>query len=222
MRNIKHKILGSLLCLAVLTPISGQASLVTVEFAGIITSSHDPVTVGGEFSVSVSLDTGAALLAVDSGGIFDPGLRYRYDPSDMSMIVSLPGLADISIVADPALSFSLIYVRDNAGGADLGDGVLVETDGISLSVQDAAWQSSIIIRGLILDMFDGGGIAPGLFDPRLLDQELTAFQFGNVDFSENYIGTIDSFRVVPLPAAVWLFGSALLGLAGVSRRRQQR
>lgn len=32
-------------------------------------------------------------------------------------------------------------------------------------------------------------------------------------------GTLEFVNTVPLPAAVWLFGSALLGLAGVGRRR---
>ena len=31
---------------------------------------------------------------------------------------------------------------------------------------------------------------------------------------------LDSVRVVPVPAAVWLFGSALLGLGAVARRRK--
>ncbi len=38
-----------------------------------------------------------------------------------------------------------------------------------------------------------------------------------------YVGTIDGFggpTTVPVPAAVWLFGSGLIGLAGVARRRK--
>lgn len=38
-----------------------------------------------------------------------------------------------------------------------------------------------------------------------------------------YVGTIDGFvapAAVPVPAAVWLFGSGLIGLAGVARRRK--
>ena len=39
-----------------------------------------------------------------------------------------------------------------------------------------------------------------------------------------YVGTIDGFTApvsaVPVPAAVWLFGSGLVGLAGVARRRK--
>ena len=38
-----------------------------------------------------------------------------------------------------------------------------------------------------------------------------------------YVGTIDGFEApaeVPVPAAVWLFGSGLAGLAAVARRRK--
>ena len=35
----------------------------------------------------------------------------------------------------------------------------------------------------------------------------------------NYVGTEVTVNVVPVPAAVWLFGSGLLGLVGIARRR---
>lgn len=40
--------------------------------------------------------------------------------------------------------------------------------------------------------------------------------FGNVHYGLNLVGTISS---VPVPAAAWLFGSGLLGLVGVARRK---
>jgi len=42
--------------------------------------------------------------------------------------------------------------------------------------------------------------------------------FGGVTFVLHLTGTVAS--AVPVPAAVWLFGSGLLGLAGVARRRK--
>ncbi len=49
-------------------------------------------------------------------------------------------------------------------------------------------------------------------------------------YNDNYLGYIDSdfddmlvrasFSVVPIPAAAWLFGSGLLGLIGLARRRK--
>ncbi|HYQ73071.1 MAG TPA: VPLPA-CTERM sorting domain-containing protein, partial [Gammaproteobacteria bacterium] len=47
-----------------------------------------------------------------------------------------------------------------------------------------------------------------------------------IDFVVNGVANMDTIidnitAVVPVPAAVWLFGSGLLGLAGVARRRKR-
>ncbi len=50
-----------------------------------------------------------------------------------------------------------------------------------------------------------------------------SFDSGDDNFYPNYVsGTWTSYTVsaVPVPAAVWLFGSGLLGLVGVARRRR--
>jgi hypothetical protein len=39
------------------------------------------------------------------------------------------------------------------------------------------------------------------------------------DFTNTYEGAIINPSAVPVPAALWLFGSGLLGLVGVARRR---
>ena len=40
-----------------------------------------------------------------------------------------------------------------------------------------------------------------------------------IGFSPTFTGTA---TVVPIPAAAWLFGSGLLGMVGVARRRRQK
>lgn len=40
------------------------------------------------------------------------------------------------------------------------------------------------------------------------------------DFNANFDFTVPETSAVPVPAAVWLFGSGLLGLVGVARRRK--
>ena len=48
--------------------------------------------------------------------------------------------------------------------------------------------------------------------------------FGGLAFGEQVLGTVEltdsSLSIVPIPAAVWLFGSALAGLFGAGRREQ--
>jgi hypothetical protein len=46
---------------------------------------------------------------------------------------------------------------------------------------------------------------------------LQTYNFGSIEVTAN--GTLEAVTAVPLPAAVWLFGSGLLGLAGIGRRR---
>jgi hypothetical protein len=41
----------------------------------------------------------------------------------------------------------------------------------------------------------------------------------NVTFSDGTVLSVD-IKVVPIPPAVWLFGSGLLGLVGIARRRK--
>ena len=48
---------------------------------------------------------------------------------------------------------------------------------------------------------------------------LQSYTFGKVSLSSAGVLTFSSGSAVPLPGAVWLFGSGLLGLFGVSRRR---
>jgi hypothetical protein len=45
--------------------------------------------------------------------------------------------------------------------------------------------------------------------------------FGGVLYALHLVGTVEAAPVVPVPAAVWLFGSGLLGLVGVARRKRK-
>jgi hypothetical protein len=64
----------------------------------------------------------------------------------------------------------------------------------------------------------GGGTAPlyGLTGNGTTGQ-LQSYVLATLDLNSN--GTLEAIAPVPLPAAVWLFGSGLLGLLGARRRR---
>ena len=61
-------------------------------------------------------------------------------------------------------------------------------------------------------------------DPTIyLDQEAFDAKYGSESFLLSDYYTLqfsDNVGVVPLPAAAWLFGSGLLGLVGVARRKK--
>jgi hypothetical protein len=44
---------------------------------------------------------------------------------------------------------------------------------------------------------------------------------GDIDFDDMMVRAKFTSTVVPVPAAAWLFGSGLLGLIGMARRRKQ-
>ena len=104
-------------------------------------------------------------------------------------------------------------------GADLaGAGVdIIVGDGTNTSTA-ASW------TGLAAT----GGSAPG----DLVAQALMGITWGSVNSSavtslqfvvtgvQNLDSIIDNISAVPVPAAVWLFGSGLLGLVGVARRKK--
>jgi len=46
--------------------------------------------------------------------------------------------------------------------------------------------------------------------------------FGGVPYTLTLVGHVDAPAAVPVPAAAWLFGSGLMGLVGVARRRKAR
>lgn len=68
----------------------------------------------------------------------------------------------------------------------------------------------------LIDGFDVGGLSMTSFTIRP-EQDGNKANGASADTSV-YLHSID-FTEVPVPAAAWLFGSAMLGLAGVARRR---
>ncbi len=111
-------------------------------------------------------------------------------------------------------TFALSSALPFTSGADL-NAITLDNDGNNANLQD-----DIVLR--FTDSFDhddpfsisGNGSVPGL-DFSLLNP--------GVYTRENTVAlltlTIES-NAVPLPAAAWLFGSGLLGLAGIARHKK--
>ena len=76
--------------------------------------------------------------------------------------------------------------------------------------------------------FQGKGtdtIKIGALNTRLWDVDAYALAWedlvggGDGDY-QDFVVMVDSVLTAPVPAAVWLFGSGLLGLIGISRRKK--
>jgi hypothetical protein len=114
---------------------------------------------------------------------------------------------------------------NNVGNIPMGGGVQdcgTSTDGIcGTGVNDAA---GTISNGSGVAAFTWSGVYG---EGYTLDYTATVprgdpSNFGGVFYGLHLIGTVEAAPpVVPVPAAVWLFGSGLLGLVGVARRKRK-
>lgn len=87
-------------------------------------------------------------------------------------------------------------------------------------------QSSVNFNFNVFSTNPGDGLLPGdssnfmFMDTTATNYAMTAF-FDLTNMMQNPIsGSFASYSPVPIPAAAWLFGSGLLGLAGIARRKK--
>jgi hypothetical protein len=75
--------------------------------------------------------------------------------------------------------------------------------------------SSIIVDGFVVSGNEGNGVI-------LFEGEFSSISFTSTN--ENWyaftVGANGEAAVIPVPAAIWLFGSGLLGLVGMARRKK--
>jgi len=87
--------------------------------------------------------------------------------------------------------------------------IVVEVTALPVSTP---WFSNVTLNGNALTQLNGGW----LYDGVLAAGDYTIQMFGKSP--NNIAGYLLSVQT-PIPAAVWLFGSALMGLTGISRRK---
>ena len=136
--------------------------------------------------------------------------------------VILSDVSTILIDLVPDLSFSL--TSDAAG-----IGSLTVDSGAALSATFNNLAINHIINGMVswnADLtYTGGSLASGLTSGRIEGTfgGITGFNIGAPLLGQAFAGTagvakLGTVGVVPVPPAIWLFGSGLLGLAGIARR----
>ena len=189
-----------------IVPVFALASMGMVSTASAATLSLVD-SVNGLSSVELGIGESVTFNLVIEGltqDLFAAGYAGTYDPAVASL--------DSAVGAGGFTSFS---------GAVIDSGAGTVTDGLStFGATDPVSQ--------LLASFTFTALSNGSFNFVVADD---AFQGGFLygDFSQvlNDLGGTDliataNISVVPLPAAVWLFGSALIGLVGMSRRQKQR
>jgi len=168
--------------------------------------------------------TGSYLYNTDDDLIQDLGdfTRHRFYPSgDTKSQININGID----YEDP---FVDVNVADNtfAGGRDE-----VFFGGILSSINSTDWIWNLRLRDtatgtvgqLVTDdslpSIDFYNSFPLGSTPPIPPQAIIFGRAGSAFFVEAEVTTL-SAQVVPIPAAVWLFGSGLIGLIGVARRKK--
>lgn len=108
------------------------------------------------------------------------------------------------------------------GGAVESFNVQISTDNLTyIDLGDISGQPS----GIDIDSFIGSGVTLGEMYSYVLLTDVapnqSGFPFGEADIDA--VGAISSappVNPVPVPAAAWLFGTALIGFVGMARRRK--
>ncbi len=194
---------------------------------------HISTHVGGSNGASAYFDGNGDYLSISNSSIFDFSGPFTIDfymyPLDGDMAnqyVAGKSCPDCGLGVD--IRFDGGYM--DGWGYDGWSGQLTEDrTGPSLvmlnawnhiMVSAAADQVSLYINGTLAVQRDRGTISDGIHPFRIGYQS----DFGGAGFK----GYIDNFRIsdaalspVPIPGAVWLLGSGLIGLLGFRRKRRK-
>ena len=129
-------------------------------------------------------------------------------------------------------TFEWTYVEDDfEGGAGLFSELSIPFTTHTLADLNITFDIKKSIEFTLIDNLDSDGVDISLvFDPPLTPTQSTLLNLNTLTGSKYSIGgtgTNNAFIsggispvVVPVPAAVWLFGSGLVGLIGVAREKK--
>ena len=202
----------------ILKPVLGASLL--LAFSG--SSNASLIT----FTIPNGLNTQGTVTIVSSGttlNLFNPvdafgntGTFESFSSEGLFFSNQAGGLHDFNFTFDKYVGI-VSYEVGNVPNGDTGSFDLSSSPGSGSSLNNAVGfiGSSIIVGSFELDTFQ-----TGFFDTF----EIVDGSSGNgfPPFYQILSITVDDFEVatVPVPAAVWLFGSGLLGLIGVARRKR--
>ncbi len=167
--------------------------------------------------------TNVSASSIDLNGLVlsDDGIDTHTIDNGGSLIIAPNQLLVFGRNDDISLNGGYVpdYVYSNFNLANFEDEIVLSQDGTEILRLIYTAGSNISVSGISAELDIGFGIPPNQFDYVLT----VAPPYGMGD-----IGTpgaagitgIGGVAPVPLPPAMWLFGSGLLGMAAVARRRK--
>lgn len=205
-----------LLAIILVSPISANAAAVVLGFDDATTAPLNPYSSNG-FELQGSLLGGSLIpLSANLGqsDTFNFGKDYL---SILGETAGVPNAANISITSTSGAAFTLNSI-------DLGSISSTEAVDITLSSFDILGN---FISQTFFNLTELTQISLTQFAGVTNVNVTTAFSFSTIEPITSF--SLDNVNItpltivvstVPVPAAAWLFGSALLGFFGFSRRRK--
>lgn len=206
-----------------------HATTVTVNVDGTITNmfgSIPGISMGSSFDATFTYDTNSANAVLS-----------EYDPSvgQMDIFFGLPYVSSATVGGNYYSSdITATMISDNIYfGLDEIDETIpagtYDAFGISAFANDFNWDTGTGMAWTLVfvgntNLFSGTSLSAFADPLSMLDNPdliIAAFSIGEmsngIEMSDLW-GEISSSSPVPVPAAVWLFGSGLIGLIGVAKR----
>lgn len=192
---VKSALIGAVSVLAV----AGGANAATVQI--------DPATIavanGDIFDLTV---VGRGFAEATTGG----GFLVTWVPADLTLISTATDIDNSAIANGFNFNGALI---------DLGAG----TAGVAVGqFPNNPLAGDFDIATLTFSALQPGVTSTSLGIFAIQNEWLGADGLTALAAQPNYLGAEITVNAVPVPAAVWLFGSGLLGMVGVARRRGSR
>jgi len=132
-------------------------------------------------------------------------------------IITASGQFDDSAIASGVIDFTTSFNNMSIlfGNTLYTDEMDVEGGAAMFFTAEGIFDGISYLSVLESPGFESNGFVNGPFDVSGYDNT------GLVDGTWQ-VGSYSSISAVPVPAAIWLFGSGLIGLAGIGRRKNQR
>jgi len=225
---MKHTFISASAICGLLLAAGAQAAVVDFFIdgsLGLTYGSDDYDLDGADITWTFSYDSNASNVGSGSSG---SAANATYDALavDITFTNRPNGAADISLSLDTSGFFNTTNVFSGSDvdklGTVSGSGVLPD-DGFGSEGLAGLMYSDFVFEFANQNFFSGSSPAAlpvitnadiaGIFTPAIEDGFASGYDFVSLGIS-----VTNNASVVPVPAAVWLFGSGLLGLLGVAHR----
>lgn len=192
----------------------------TRALAGAVTNNGTVHVAGGTTAQFDGYFSGAGGITGTGTSVFNGGLAPGNSPANVNVVGNVVfGSGNVFAVEIGGLTAGTQYDRLTVGGSASLDGTLdvsLIDLGSGLFAPQAGDTFDILNAEILSGSFSALSFA-ALLDPNLSWQ---------IDYLTDAIGTTDVVRLsvvsaVPVPPAVWLFGSGLIGLIGLARRKKK-